>query len=518
MRLLLDKGADVNAQGGSYGRTPLHLAVEARSIPAVAQLLERGALTNKQDFGGATPLQLAARKRDYQNALLLLPRSIDSLCFVNASMWRILLPGSEPHLEMTNGKSMSIVKRTENDLKNRGYPLSHHVTELAARGDDFMGADIASRRIFILGNGALLSSSLTGPRCRWWRRVQRQAPVDQPWDQRRQEVNRVWRVQSSTAPSRAALIQIPKEDFFVECCFTTRAITLRTSENCKWPSLSDTSELDTRGFEKTYGILWIMTKRPNAKASESALESRTFFSTAEYAQLPPCATDLFAPLVQQLLEEWRQTFQTAESRLAMKRTELLRANGRNPCLIRDLLGDAQLWGLLERTYNRQITELVAFQDSYRSQSWTVLRENDSTSNEQANDDLESFQDEEFNLTSISEAQKSTSTNKSMKRLSWITFVFLPLMFIASIFGMNIDVLKSNPSWWLYIPFAAVTTLLTLAVWLTFKYNSNLEESIERGFNRLTRRQPQEDLENGQRLSVTPQRRTAMFSAFGKKRS
>jgi hypothetical protein len=98
----------------------------------------------------------------------------------------------------------------------------------------------------------------------------------------------------------------------------------------------------------------------------------------------------------------------------------------------------------------------------------------------------------------------------MKRLSWITvsaiclstftcsftnvlswqFVFLPLMFISvwplicalscktdvltpmqSLFGMNIDVLASNPHWWLYIPFAIVTVLLTLVVWLIFKYSN-----------------------------------------------
>ncbi|KAL2137524.1 hypothetical protein VTI28DRAFT_9221 [Corynascus sepedonium] len=55
----------------------------------------------------------------------------------------------------------------------------------------------------------------------------------------------------------------------------------------------------------------------------------------------------------------------------------------------------------------------------------------------------------------------------MKRLSWITFVFLPLMFIASLFGMNVDVLGSNPAWWIYVPFAAGTMFLTLTYVYTF---------------------------------------------------
>ena len=39
--------------------------------------------------------------------------------------------------------------------------------------------------------------------------------------------------------------------------------------------------------------------------------------------------------------------------------------------------------------------------------------------------------------------------------------------------MNVDVLGSNPSWWLYIPFAAATISVTLAVWSGFKQNENV---------------------------------------------
>lgn len=42
--------------------------------------------------------------------------------------------------------------------------------------------------------------------------------------------------------------------------------------------------------------------------------------------------------------------------------------------------------------------------------------------------------------------------------------------MQSLFGMNIDVLASNPPWWLYVPFAVVTMLLTMIVWLLFKYS------------------------------------------------
>ncbi|KAH8672253.1 cora-like Mg2+ transporter protein-domain-containing protein [Ilyonectria robusta] len=91
---------------------------------------------------------------------------------------------------------------------------------------------------------------------------------------------------------------------------------------------------------------------------------------------------------------------------------------------------------------------------------------------------------EFNLVSINEARKSTSLSTSMKRLSWITFTFLPLTFISGLFGMNVDILESNPYWWWYIPFAVGTMLITATVWIIFKLNPHLEDKIEKEFRRL----------------------------------
>jgi hypothetical protein len=76
-----------------------------------------------------------------------------------------------------------------------------------------------------------------------------------------------------------------------------------------------------------------------------------------------------------------------------QRRELLRANGKDPRLIRDLLGDAQLWDLLRESCSRQIFELTEFQNSYKSKPWTALREQSIRGEEQLNDDEQSFLDE-----------------------------------------------------------------------------------------------------------------------------
>lgn len=185
-------------------------------------------------------------------------------------------------------------------------------------------------------------------------------------------------------------------------------------------------------------------------------------------------------------------------------------NGRDPELIRDLLLDARLWGWLQKLSEGQTFILRTFERNYRG--WTVLHEEDKEKTEKKLEKkLQLFRREiknltnqmnlklrgletasqeliqlEFNLTSIAEAQKSTSTNISMKRLSWITFIFLPLMFISSLFGMNVNILKSNPGWWWYVVFALGTMILTLGVWILFK-RKNLESRIERKFQWLMKR-------------------------------
>jgi hypothetical protein len=64
----------------------------------------------------------------------------------------------------------------------------------------------------ILADGALFSPSWTGVRCRWWRRVQREAANEPFKRQTEQKVSWVWRVQSNTTPNLAALTQIRTKD------------------------------------------------------------------------------------------------------------------------------------------------------------------------------------------------------------------------------------------------------------------------------------------------------------------
>ena len=64
MKLLLEKGADVESKDRHYGRTPLSWAAENGHEAVVKLLLEKGAdVESKDQTYGQTPLSWAARER-----------------------------------------------------------------------------------------------------------------------------------------------------------------------------------------------------------------------------------------------------------------------------------------------------------------------------------------------------------------------------------------------------------------------------------------------------------------------
>lgn len=46
---------------------------------------------------------------------------------------------------------------------------------------------------------------------------------------------------------------------------------------------------------------------------------------------------------------------------------------------------------------------------------------------------------------IRDSRYSLQLGRSMWRLSWITFIFLPGTFLVGFFGMNVDTFKDDPS-------------------------------------------------------------------------
>ncbi|KAL8909127.1 MAG: hypothetical protein Q9171_005194 [Xanthocarpia ochracea] len=70
--------------------------------------------------------------------------------------------------------------------------------------------------------------------------------------------------------------------------------------------------------------------------------------------------------------------------------------------------------------------------------------------------------------SIRDARQSLQLNTSLWRLSWVTFIFLPLTFLAGFFGMNIEEFQDNPAMKWYFIVAAPLMCIVLLSWLVVR--------------------------------------------------
>ncbi|KAF3928385.1 hypothetical protein ABW21_db0208722 [Orbilia brochopaga] len=72
----------------------------------------------------------------------------------------------------------------------------------------------------------------------------------------------------------------------------------------------------------------------------------------------------------------------------------------------------------------------------------------------------------YKTVGIRDSQDSLRLGTSMWRLSWVTFIFLPLSFITSFFGMNVDLFQDNPAIkWYFITAAPFMTVVVISVFM-----------------------------------------------------
>ena len=83
-----------------------------------------------------------------------------------------------------------------------------------------------------------------------------------------------------------------------------------------WPTAAEIESASLQRFEKRKGIIWYMYKSETDESS-SVLQSRVYFSTSEYAMLPDYAVDLFAPLIDQIQQIWRESYRACDERLSI---------------------------------------------------------------------------------------------------------------------------------------------------------------------------------------------------------
>ena len=75
----------------------------------------------------------------------------------------------------------------------------------------------------------------------------------------------------------------------------------------------------------------------------------------------------------------------------------------------------------------------------------------------------------YQSVSIRDSRLSLQIDTSMWRLSWITFIFLPLTFMVGFFGMNVDTFAGNPSMKWYFVASVPFMVLVLGGWYVMKH-------------------------------------------------
>ncbi|KAL8991293.1 MAG: hypothetical protein Q9177_000256 [Variospora cf. flavescens] len=123
----------------------------------------------------------------------------------------------------------------------------------------------------------------------------------------------------------------------------------------------------------------------------------------------------------------------------------------------------------------------------------------------------SLNDLMYKSVEIRDSRHSLQLNTSMWRLSWITFIFLPLTFIVGFFGMNVDTFADDPSIKWYFVAAVPLMLLVLVLWYIIKHflARQRQTPYQRGiyehlFQDLASSYPQLWSRNGPRQFIRPQ--------------
>jgi hypothetical protein len=83
---------------------------------------------------------------------------------------------------------------------------------------------------------------------------------------------------------------------------------------------------------------------------------------------------------------------------------------------------------------------------------------------------------------IRDARHSLQLGLSMWRLSWITFIFLPLTFMCGFFGMNVDTFEGNPSikWFFITSIPVLVTVLILWYGVKHSLSTQRQNPLRRG--------------------------------------
>ena len=167
----------------------------------------------------------------------------------------------------------------------------------------------------------------------------------------------------------------------------------------------------------------------------------------------------------------------------LKRVEVLEEHlGTDRKVIRNLLVAAQHWEEFRKVLKVQLERVDFLETVHNDPRWTEGRENHFETMALARTYIQRLKSVDFriatelmqetdgliqrvtNLISIDEGYRSRDQNESIRRLTWITFIFLPLIFGSALFSMQLDLFSVAAPWQYYIYTSLVVSTVVFLGW------------------------------------------------------
>ncbi|KAL9079796.1 MAG: hypothetical protein Q9157_001368 [Trypethelium eluteriae] len=472
--------------------TGLHLAASFGSTPVIKLLLAKGQKIAAKDSQGRTPLWCATEK-DHGEAMKLLSLT-DRTTFTTMvtkgekTLARRLLEEAGPHIKGLRLRTALHIGVLHNDLDIMESALSNGVNIDSKDGDGSTPIQLAFRERkteavdFLLNDTA--DAEVTDITVDDWLQVYGFNDSHVVELSKKKAGHKMRCPQDTLLEFKRSLIQ--EEQLYRHSMIATIPVQTNTTEE----------KLFTLG-QKEMRIAWTMQALPDSRG-KNCWTSQDHFSTLPTSSIPESGAAFFQTLIRYVMRGWLELYQSIEGHLTRCRRDILVANGREPDLIVRLLKDANTWIDLRRLLHNQVEVAQSFRLDYDKYGYEDSAIDDLAETieefartihsriDKLDESSSTLVQLEFNLTSIREAQKSTTLNRSIKRLTWIN----------GLFGMNVDVLAMNPPWWWYLVFAVATLGLTLTVWIVFKRYRTLEDKVEIWFTWLVGPRKSQDIERG----------------------
>ncbi|KAB2105292.1 hypothetical protein AG0111_0g7058 [Alternaria gaisen] len=438
VKVLLKAGYNVDTRD-NLGRSALHIATILGHFDIAKSLVSFGASVDCKDGRGNTALRLAIKRKRCDFIDMLLERSTE-ITGIRTHEWLDAYGQEIPAAVYL--KEELIGKKTISFIEAAVVPDTIRQMHNAPK---------IERRLILLAN-------------------------ELPWQNGQLHPNIVpirpnMLETSASSPSRSGKVR-----FSIATCFPA-GFDKVTGNHFKVPD---------RG---TCRITWSTSSTLNADG-ESRYEPTDYFSMLPSGNIPKNGLDFFAQFLSYLREVWLETCDLAEKHLAECRISQLEERGSNRELILRLAQNARTWADLRKILKEQTKTAQEFASNYSfryngnqgSDEVDMLLSDFTTTIGGRLDGLDQTVRDllqlEFAWVSVNDAYRSISIATSAKRLSWITFIFLPAMFTSSLFGMNVNILKDNPDWRWFLLAAGICLVSTICGWLIFKY-CPIESWIER---------------------------------------